>query len=204
MENDCDHGSFHWRHVHACHCPCVLVDVGLNTGQSLMNWALMASKREERSLRTAKLAKCIASKDTCFYGFEANPAFDEPLLQLEARLRQGQRRVKIFTSTAFNVHSDPATLYVQPTPSMSNGSALPAYQPGHRVKQYAPGSTLVASKAGFDRAPVHGRNAGYRATTVRSMDASVFFLSVLDANTGFAAAKIECALVRRRVGGLVT
>ena len=175
--------SFHFMHLGVCHCPCVLIDVGLNTGKSLMTWGAEAATRAER--HSDRLAECASSGDTCYYGFEANPVFDTRLQSLETKLRAEGRRVKIFTSTVFNLHGNAAEFMVdRSTRQNSEGEAVT--------------STLESSKRLVfqDRAGNwRHRNATvaerFKRTLVRSTDASAFFASVLGASTGFAGAKID-------------
>ena len=165
--------SFHFMHLGVCHCPCVLIDVGLNTGKSLKTWAAEAATRAER--HSARLAECASSSYTCYYGFEANPAFDARLQSLETKLRGEGTRVKLFTSTAFNLHSNAAEFMVdRSTRQNSEGEAVT--------------STLESSKRLVfqDRAGNwRHRNATvaerFKRTLVRSTDASAFFASVLGA-----------------------
>lgn len=79
--------------------------------------------------RRAQLEACTASADdpdperrTCYYGFEANGVFDQPLGAIEAGLRAKGRHVKLFTSTAFNVHANPATFLVEPKSSRTGNT----------------------------------------------------------------------------------
>ena len=56
--------------------------------------------------RRTKLQQCIDDKNTCYYGFEANPSFDETLDAIERTLRDAGRPVKLFTRTAFNINDN--------------------------------------------------------------------------------------------------
>ena len=60
------------------------------------------------------MQECIAAADTCYYGFEANPQFTPALTRLEVKLRQQRNlRVRLFTSTAFNVAGGEADFFVE-------------------------------------------------------------------------------------------
>jgi hypothetical protein len=198
----CDRNAFHWRHVGACCCPCVLIDVGVNLGGSLTAWphtlARMHAKDEARRPALRRLKACAASATTCYYGFEANPLFDKQLQLVEHNARAEGRRVKIFTSTAFNVHNGSAAFFVQ-----QDNHSIPAADAHFsrnigglhsRFFHWGPGSTLDAAKVGPTRA-LRARNKSFpnfREVTVRSVDASHFLASVLASEgTQIVAAKLD-------------
>lgn len=113
--------SIHASHVGRCHCDCVLVDVGLNNGDSLLSWpkAALASAQDHGEADAPvwrRLHSCMASSAACYYGFEANPDFSGRLEALEAQLREDGRPVRLFTETAFSTSSEGADVFVEPTP----------------------------------------------------------------------------------------
>ena len=173
-------------HLGVGRCPCVLIDVGLNNGSSLLEWARLAAvHRELPAGSQARLAQCALSVDTCYYGFEANPIFDERLRTLERRLQDEGVRVKLFTSTAFNTHGRQAEFLVerssrQSTEGEAVGSTL---EPSKKL--------VFIDKAGLWRHNNRTVSSRYRRAMVRSADAAAFFAAVLAADTGFVAAKID-------------
>ena len=121
--------SPHAKHFGQCRCTCTVVDVGLNNGRSFMLWlpTVLSGKGERQSShrsaqglksgtsprwmlpqdapRRPQLDACITSKETCYYGFEGNPKFDDNLantVRLMQR-RHGLDRVKIFNSTVLSI-----------------------------------------------------------------------------------------------------
>jgi hypothetical protein len=91
--------------------------VGLNNGRSLQAWPseVIRSKGIPASGSNVygRLASCLRGPPTarCWYGFEANPTFNELLSALEARLRHSGERVRLFNGTAFGMDSQPVILY---------------------------------------------------------------------------------------------
>jgi len=182
-------GTNHMAAFQVCHCACVIVDIGLNNGDSLLQWApealSLASGDASWPARREQLSQCIADNaTTCYYGFEANPVFDKQLKELEGRLRAEERRVKLFTSTAFNVHSDPTEFLVEPRSSRSGntGSTL------EKEKRFA-----FIDRSGMWRQNVH-KNVSvterYRTVHVPSIDAAEF-LADLTASSDFIALKLD-------------
>ena len=198
MEQPCS--RFHQLHLGVCHCHCVLIDVGLNRGRSLMTWPRYAAQiLERKGQRPWRLLRhCLSndtSRTTCYYGIEANPAFDAPLGAMESSLRAQGVAVKLFTSTAFTIAdaaTATATLYVQP-PLQRDG-----------VLSHALSSTLRGSNAMFERTRGAWRadhstkvSRVFERVTVRAMDARRFLgaatrLSPHAGHGGLAALKIDC------------
>ena len=181
--------GFHAKHLGVCQCSCVLVDVGLNNGASLLQWPVkaLASRLLHAKPAWSGLQKCLRSTPmnrTCYYGFEANPSFDRQLVALQSALRAKGTLVKLFTSTAFSTGDGMARLFVQPT--------------AHDVD--AAGSTLEGSKGLSYHDPDHPSQwqfkprspvrMHYNATPVPSVDAGRF-LAALRAASSFVAIKID-------------
>lgn len=190
--------SFHRSHLGVCHCHCVLIDVGLNRGRSLLQWPQHAAKLLQRNNRPPwrMLQKCLTpdtSKTSCYYGFEANPAFDEHLSRMERSLRSRGMAVKIFTSTAFtiaDVATATATLYVPPM---------------ERDATHAVTSTLRGTNSLFEKTSDgpwrvdHSTMVGevFQRTTVQTMDARRFLAGATDVSAppergGLVALKMDC------------
>ena len=190
----CQHG-----HKLFSNCPCTLIDVGLNNGESLLKWAPEAIAYSAPGgtfanlpsivddaawpARRSKLQQCIDDKNTCYYGFEANPSFDETLDAIERTLRDAGRPVKLFTRTAFNINDQPAEFLVEPPHSRSGntGSTLEKDKGSHFI-----------DKSGQWR---HNNNktvldAGYQKRKVASVNASAFLSDVI-ASSGFVAVKMD-------------
>ena len=187
--------SFHREYVGACRCSCVIVDVGLNNGDSLLTWAPEAVSYEVDSHeakgidawpeRRERLRQCMQDNSTCYYGFEANPIFDEQLGALQTRLRSWGRPVKLFTSTAFNVHDQPAEFLAEPKAKYGSRSG----NVGSTLEKDK--SMVFVDKSGVWR---HNHNhtvkERYEKRIVKSSNASAF-LSQLAANTDFIALKLD-------------
>ena len=86
------------------HCRCLFIDVGLNNGDSLIQWPRAAA--DESRLTPAQrrgMRQCLSDihvNSTCYVGFEANPNFNARLLDVEKALLSSGRRVRIFRETA--------------------------------------------------------------------------------------------------------
>ena len=181
--------SFHMLHLGVCHCKCVLVDVGLNTGTSLTQWAPAAAPLAGPHAHT--MSACVRSASTCYYGFEANPVFTPRLIALETSLRANGTRVKLFTRTAFNVNSQPVTMFIE--------KSTRAGSDGLFSDSFAQGSTLEGSKVHkfIDKSGTWRRAKGnptveqkHNKEIVNSMDAATF-LEGLRTSSSFVALKLD-------------
>ena len=107
--------SLHARHLGVCRCDCALVDVGLNNGDSLQQWPSTALARLQGRGVARGLLRCLdataKSRTVCWYGLEANPAFDSSLNMLQGSLRAQGVRVKLFSSTALSIDGGGANLF---------------------------------------------------------------------------------------------
>ena len=172
--------SLHATHLGLCRCACVLVDVGLNDGSSLLEWPHRAASMLGRSpfpqrqqLRPLVKA-CARSNTTCYYGFEANPGFDEKLQLLESQHRQHGLPIRIFTSTAFSNHSGGADFLVEP--------------PGHKtggVSSTLDGSkplTTVDSKGNWHTNFSSTVAGSFIRTRVNSMSATEFITGLISSS----------------------
>jgi len=109
-----------------CRCSCVLLDVGLNDGKSLLQWPWVAYNFTGQhtlggpwSAARRRLHDCLhapsgAASSTCYYGIEANPYWNGQLTTLEQSLRTAGVRAKLFVSTAFSTHAGGADFFVEP------------------------------------------------------------------------------------------
>jgi len=86
------------------HCHCLFIDVGLNNGDSLIQWPREAADNARLSPDQRRgMRQCLSDMHvnaTCYVGFEANPNFNARLLDVEKALLSSGRRVKIFRETA--------------------------------------------------------------------------------------------------------
>lgn len=77
--------TIHSIFLGVCRCDCVFVDVGLNDGRTLQEWPVAANHMLQRLHLQPSLVdsfgRCMraANLTTCYYGFEANEAFDKTL-----------------------------------------------------------------------------------------------------------------------------
>ena len=129
--------SIHAAHFGVCRCDCVLVDVGLNDGQSLFAWSthlLARFVKNNRSWQTPlrnRLQSCVQQNmTTCYYGFEANPAYDATLLSLESQLRAQGRRARLFRSVAFSTDARGAEFLVD-TPQFKTEGKSSTLEPNN-------------------------------------------------------------------------
>ena len=102
----------------SCGCSCVLLDVGLNNGDTLQRWHSTASPallKDGYGNASAALARCAADARACFVGIEPNPRFTARLRAQERDLRARGVRAKIYTETALAMADGHATLYAQNT-----------------------------------------------------------------------------------------
>ena len=165
--------SVHYAHLGVCHCTCVLIDVGLNTGKSLREWAREAAPQ----VPTSRLRECAESADTCYYGFEANPRFDSTLTAKETKMRSAGKRVRLFTGTAFNTHDQPTTFLVDRNARMtSEGVATGSTLEGDMML------TFMDKDGKWRHNPNKTVAERYKRETVRSIDASAFLSAVLAAS----------------------
>lgn len=113
-------------------CKCAFVDVGANDGTSVASWPYELVTRlkgqQKHAELAARLGECLQPplSETCFFGFEANPAFDGWLIRKEASLRARGLRVRIFNSTALGLNSQPTMLFVPPNEPYSMSATLAA------------------------------------------------------------------------------
>ena len=123
-----------------CSCRCIFVDVGLNDGDTLMNWPQTALREMGRDAldnartrrRHAEMTSCLSDsnrRSTCYLGFEANPSFTGRLQTLERQLRANGVCVELSTSTAFGITNGRATLHVDSVTQSSLGSTLDPRKP---------------------------------------------------------------------------
>ena len=180
--------SFHAEHLGRCHCECVMVDVGLNDGRTLLHWPVHLAQRMQKLNRSSqagvrrRLEWCIARNSSCYYGFEANSAFDQGLLALQTSLRGQGVPVRLFTSTAFGIGAEPIDFLVEPF-SFGTGAISSTTEPtnilsyrnrfGHWTRNH---TTTVASH--------------YRRVRVPSMDAGEFLRAVVVAPS-FVGLKLD-------------
>ena len=104
--------------IRTCRCRCVLLDVGLNNGDTLRTWhttAAAALLKDGFTNASAALTRCAADERACFIGIEPNPRFTERLRTQERALRASGVRAKIYTETALALTDGFATLYAQNT-----------------------------------------------------------------------------------------
>ena len=159
--------SIHAPHLGVCRCRCTLIDVGLNDGQSVREWARIAAEHSQMMVHSetrAQMRACVEDASTCYYGFEANPVFTPMLSQLERQQRVNGTSMRLFTETAFNTRGGDVEFLVEP------------------LGAGATGSTLSGSKFQL--------NKTYVKTRVHSMDAGHFLRAVARASD-FIAAKID-------------
>lgn len=178
--SSCD--SIHMRELGVCRCRCTLIDVGLNTGASLVSWAPEVVANGQAGNASAALDACARDKTTCYYGFEANPAYEGSLLLMANRLKERGRRVRVFTSTAFNIHAGKAIFHLEPARrgTEQRGSTLA----GERFITYhhkATNRTLVGKG---------DANHLFKGVEVTSVDAASFLREVAAASD-YVAAKID-------------
>ena len=159
--------SIHAQQLGVCRCKCTLIDVGLNNGRSVREWARVAAEHSQMAAypeRRAQLRACVDDISTCYYGFEANPAFTPMLNELERQQRASGTSMRLFTETAFNTQGGDVEFLVEP-----EGAG-------------ATGSTLSSDKMQL--------NVTYTKTRVASMDAGLFLHGVMQASD-FVAAKVD-------------
>ena len=203
--------SIHASHVGRCHCDCVLVDVGLNNGDSLLSWpkAALASAQDHGEADAPvwrRLHSCMASSAACYYGFEANPDFSGRLEALEAQLREDGRPVRLFTETAFSTSSEGADVFVEPA-KFGTGQQVSTLDPHVNLVTRQKG---VNCSSGADSTPgVHGRlhcgkwmvnksttaESHYVKTRVASIDGGEFLAELVRAS-GFVALKVGVESVK--------
>lgn len=185
----------------SCGCECILVDVGLNTGDTLLGWPLGAAALLKRrggqeangitrhaaaSSKADALAKC-AHADSCYLGFEPNPLFTARLQEQQAALRAGGIRVSIFTGTALAVADGTATFYAQDTPperayntTFENvGSSL---EPGRQVTGFSNGSFFKSRTTAA---------AAYKHVQVATIGATRLFEQLAASKAKFVALKLD-------------
>ena len=207
---------FHQQHLGGeARCRCVLVDVGLNTGSSLVEWPHQAmvklgkphGKQHQQQVTPPNawaersLLRCAVDRDTCYYGFEANPTFTPQLRAMESQLRNGsgyllrdasasgggrymhRKRVKIFTATAFHLGGDGEVDFFVETagrhPSLSStlvGAQSTYWQDTERRRWHINHSLSMADHA--------------QRVRVAAMDAA-HFLESLAATSDFVALKLD-------------
>ena len=181
--------SIHALYFSVCRCECVIVDVGLNDGKSLLTWPVHLLNRFKKLNRSSqasvrhRLHTCVErNATTCFYGFEANPAFDLKLLTLESQLRGQGIRARLFRSMAFSTGSEGADFLVEPfeyrtgavSSTMESNNVL-AYQNemGHWKTNF---TTSVSDH--------------YKRVRVNSMDAGQFLAAVVK-DSDFVGVKLD-------------
>jgi len=178
--------GIHAAQLGVCHCDCVLVDVGLNTGDTLTKWARRLYRGHGKKLTPyarERLRHCVADNSTCYYGFEANPAFDRQLHTMETSMLSQGLRVRLFTSTAFSWHDRGHAFLVEPWKlgTRATSSTLEVTNP-------------VRSKLKKSLRWVTNRTTTsaeqYRRVRVASMDASSFVAALVKVSS-FVAMKID-------------
>lgn len=197
-------GHFHHAHLGVCTCECFLIDVGANNGSSVDGWPMEAlydgaMKGSLEALqavpsRHARFKECVASPNRCYYGFEANPAFDASLHKLQAARRAVGVHMHIFRSTAFNIGDADADFLVEPEKTI-NG--VRTDDDPNTARAF--GSTLEGMK-GYIFQDAHGvwrknkkENVSerYRHTTVRSVDAAGFLATLAASSSKFVGMKMD-------------
>ena len=92
----------------------------MNDGSTLQRWPLHLLERLHKLNRSSqvsvrsRLQACVDRNASCYYGFEANPAFDTQLTTLQHVLRSKGVLVRLFTSTAFSMRNDEIDFLVEP------------------------------------------------------------------------------------------
>lgn len=186
--------TFHAEALGVCRCECVLVDVGLNNGYSLMEWPRQAAmelaradrENEHRSEVNRRMHQCLRKRETtCYYGFEGNPAFDERLMATQEQLRRRGHHVKLYTSTVFSTHGGEADFFVEPA-RFHTGAVLSTLDPSLKlVSKVQPrkGARILLNTSETVR-------RHYQRTRVKSTDAAAF-LSALAEASDFVAMKLD-------------
>ena len=202
-----------------CSCQCVLVDVGLNDGQTLTTWAQTAARwaaaAGDRRKEIGRLASCelhpirtSRHKSICYAGFEANPAFTRQLEDLQRKLRHAGVCIELFTSTAFSTSDGHATFYVQPASLNLSavGSTLDARKPvvtaGRRARlnltgplEYEPHRVATRDAAAFLQSLPHSNATGGGPFVALKLDVEGFEYTLLPhLLNSSAAARALCAL----------
>jgi len=177
--------NIHTVHLNRCFCDCVLVDVGLNNGDSIHEWPKAAvanlKKYQHPWQLTRRMNECNNLSRVCVYGFEANPAFDHTLHSLEQQLQSSHVSVKFFTSTAFSTHAENVQFFAEPA---SSGT-------GQTISTLDPRMLLMSVTNGkWKRNESAIVKDHYHKIQVAAVDAGSFLSELLGAS-GFIALKLD-------------
>jgi hypothetical protein len=165
--------TLHEKYFGVCRCKCTFVDIGLNDGSSLMRWWRDPALDRLSQDQSRNLHECRARhRESCYYGFEANPRWSTQLMSYEQRLSR-DHRVKLFVGTALSVGTTNRTLYVE-----KEGAGVDASLESSKTEHYKDAKGRWHRNSEVD---ISGSKA-FVPKTVLTMDATSFLAQMVDAS----------------------